>query len=77
MLNAFSISKHPGKTCTKTANFNAEFRMTPKSLYNKSETGHKACGVFGWEKLVIFDSSANLATVGQRTDEIDDQLRAC
>jgi hypothetical protein len=27
--------------------------------------------------LVIFDSSANLATVGQHTDEIDDQLRAC
>jgi len=28
-------------------------------------------------KLAIFDSSANLTTVGQRTDEIDDQLRAC
>jgi hypothetical protein len=24
-----------------------------------------------------FDSSANLATVGQRTDAIDNQLRAC
>jgi len=28
-------------------------------------------------RLFLFDSSANLATVGQRTDEIDDQLCAC